>query len=729
MNLYFPMQFRHILFSIVISCSFTGFANVDSAASKLPTTVRDGISYYQYQVKDGESLYGIAKQFGWDYDLLDSLNLGASDKLRKGYMLIYPAGELTDNQTDVATASTNPGKGKVSYELPADASPYEVAKLLNISTAQLYAQNPSARRGLKKGDVITVDYSALDAVDVSSTAPKKDVAETVAEKFKQSPEKESPVEKTSQPSSSEQAGKVIVEPENNPYSGVSKRNPLVGLDKDMLMEYTIQPGDNAAIVASNFNTTVRDIYFLNKGVSESWFPAGLVINLLPGSKEEDHHFVELKKRVKSGESFYKVKKEDTWESIAADNAISVAELHDANPGVAILKKGKKIVVPKIQDFTERGDVVFTDPRESTSEGRSEIYKEVTDFGKPERNTGNLYDIVVLTSKASSDLKRDRDFLRGFLLGIKDIETYGKKIGVQVVDVSDNRLASSYMQDVKSNRPDLIVATFEKYFPEDLVSYAEQNGCKLVNVFDAKSESYNGFDGMFQVLQPSAMMNEKIADNIFEMFKTRHFIFIDDNSAEADSYSALLKNRLKKAGIPFDSYNDASRLKNIEASGSAGYVIVSNANTANSINANLQGVEAFREAYPTIPISVIGRPTWIVYAEKMSTLMKNCDTYIPSRFFYDDKSFATRQFNDKFSASYNVEPVASLPPYGAMGYDVATYFLNSLLRNNGDFNKSVSVPDGVEITFDFQRESAHSGMVNKSLYWMRYSPEGIKGIRF
>lgn len=733
------MRLRHILISCLLACGVGLEVCADNNVVTLPTVVRDGVSYYQYQVKDGESLYGIAKLMGWDYDLLDALNPGAAEKLRRGDKLIYPNDKLSvEKEADSSETFTPSGKKrkfKVEYTVTNSSNPYEIAKYLDVTTEQLYAQNPSARKGINKGDVIVIDYAALDGdgsakPDQSAFATEQSgkVSESVAGRFKDIDKTDLAKAAPSVSAKTESAAVSVSETEKgeDPYSGVSVRNPLVGLDKNMLMEYTIQPGDNAQIVASNFDTTVRDIYFLNRGVSESWFPEGLVIDLLPGSKEQDHRNVTIHTRVKTGETSYKIKKEDTFESVAAANNITVAELREANPGVSELKKGKKIAVPQYMNHSEWKDVVFTDPREATSDGRSEIYREVSDFGKPERNNGNAFDIVVLTSTSSSDLKRDREFLRGFLLGVNESDNEGKKIGVQVVDVTDDRLASSYMSEVKSNRPDLIVATFEKSFPEDLISYADQNGIGLVNVFDAKSEAYTSNDEVFQVLQPSAMMNEKIADNMFNLFKNCVILFVDEPAGENDSFAALFKEKLKKAGIPFDNLASVGALKTLEPAGGKGYVIVSGAGSQNAVSSTLQAVESFRKSYPDLEVSLIGRPTWIVYADKLESQLRDCDTYIPSRFYYYSDSVPYQNFISLFKKVYNVEPVVSYPPYAAMGYDIARYFISSMLDNNGDFNRHVNVPRGLEMDFDFQRESAHSGLVNKLLYWMHYAPGGVTG---
>lgn len=733
------MYFRRIFCALILAGSCVSMCLSDMS---LPVITREGVAYFQYQVKDGESLYGIAKSMGWDYDLLAGLNPGVSERLSKGAVLIYPTGETAEvlpKKDDLQSAPVVKNNGSVTYEVQSSQSPYEVAKILDVTTEQLYAQNPWTRRGLRKGDKVIIDYDKLETeeplTDASSADPSVKVESSVAGRFNRisndaEESKDEIIRKTDVVSSYRKSVVPDVDKENEQArQGVSARNPLLGLDRDMLMEYTIQPGENVADVAKNFNTTVRDIFFLNRGLSESWFPAGIVINILPGSKDLDHKKVVLKSRVKEGEKVYKIKKGDTWESVAEANNLTVPELRDANRNLKEFKKGKKITVPTIVTHSEVQDAVFSDPRENTSEGRNEIHREVASYGRPEKHSDNLFDIAVLTSRTSADLKRDREFLRGFLVGVKDAEVEGKKFGVQVIDVTDRRLASVYMNEANDNSPDLIIATFEKDFPDDLVNYASSHGAGVVNVFDAKSTSVNSEASMFQVLMPTEMMNEKIASELLDRFHSRKFVFIDENYLDSDSYAYLLKQMLKDKGIAYLSYSAGTDMRSLDPSGSEGYVIISNANTQSAISSTLHDVEVLRESYPNIPISVVGRPTWIVYAEKMKQALKGCDTFIPSRFFYDEDSLPYRRFSNRFSEYYNVEPTASFPPYAAMGYDVARYFISSMVSNGGDNNRKVSVPEGVEISFDFNRQSAGSGLVNTALYLIHYSKSGVRGLTF
>ena len=73
-------------------------------ASQLPVTNVNGRNYYVYQVSGDESLFGIAKKFGWDDNLLAEQNPGAASNLKKGRKLYYPAPD--NSASSVASAAT-----------------------------------------------------------------------------------------------------------------------------------------------------------------------------------------------------------------------------------------------------------------------------------------------------------------------------------------------------------------------------------------------------------------------------------------------------------------------------------------------------------------------------------------------------------------------------------------------------------------------------------------------
>ncbi len=128
----------------------------------LPKVEINGQEYYSYLVKKGDSVYGIAKQFGWDPDELVRANLAATRNLKKGDQLYYPTGK-------VVVVSTGEGEGvelpfqPITHVVSKGETAYGIAKRYNISLDTLYANHPSAKYGVKAGETIVISQKANTA--------------------------------------------------------------------------------------------------------------------------------------------------------------------------------------------------------------------------------------------------------------------------------------------------------------------------------------------------------------------------------------------------------------------------------------------------------------------------------------------------------------------------------------------------------------------------------------
>lgn len=64
---------------------------VTTTASAMSSTLSKvtvmGQSYYKYQVKKGDTMYGVARQFGWDEKLIQQSNPGELTTLKKGSVI------------------------------------------------------------------------------------------------------------------------------------------------------------------------------------------------------------------------------------------------------------------------------------------------------------------------------------------------------------------------------------------------------------------------------------------------------------------------------------------------------------------------------------------------------------------------------------------------------------------------------------------------------------------
>ncbi|MCH5225747.1 MAG: LysM peptidoglycan-binding domain-containing protein [Muribaculaceae bacterium] len=153
-----PLKVGSIKFlAIVILALSAGFSMRGENADRLPKTEMLGKQYYLYEVKKGESIYGIAKRYGWDLEELLRLNPEASGHLNRGMKLYYPTGQVSvvtemPQPVEIDPSSLEPIRHKVKK----GETVYSISRQYNVPLDVIYKYNPSAKKGVKTGEIIEI---------------------------------------------------------------------------------------------------------------------------------------------------------------------------------------------------------------------------------------------------------------------------------------------------------------------------------------------------------------------------------------------------------------------------------------------------------------------------------------------------------------------------------------------------------------------------------------------
>lgn len=132
-----------------------------AATPKLPKVEILGKEYYYHEIKKGESIYGIAKQHGWNVEELVRLNPNASTEMKKGTRLYYPTGKVTvvsDKESlelDPDSISYEP----ISHVVKKGETVYSISRQYNVPLDVIYAAYPQAKYGIKAGETIVIQQS------------------------------------------------------------------------------------------------------------------------------------------------------------------------------------------------------------------------------------------------------------------------------------------------------------------------------------------------------------------------------------------------------------------------------------------------------------------------------------------------------------------------------------------------------------------------------------------
>ena len=119
--------------------------------------------------------------------------------------------------------------------------------------------------------------------------------------------------------------------------------------------------------------------------------------------------------------------------------------------------------------------------------------------------------------------------------------------------------------------------------------------------------------------------------------------------------------------------------------------------------------------------LLGYPEYTTYLLELKDDFHDVDTYIYSRFFYDETSSRTKKFESSYSKWYGEEMRYVVPRFGLLGYDAGMFFLQTLVNDNGGFNnREIDDYNGIQTSYKLRRLSNWSGFINKDLQFIHFT---------
>lgn len=649
---------RHILTSIFAAgVLFTSIAS--PADVSLPKVNIAGSQYYMYEVKKGDSLYGISHRYGWNIDRLEQLNPSVGHKLEKGVKIYYPVndGEV-NSQSDKSEFVPLSEYPVIRHVVKKGDTVYSIAKMYGVSLDKIYEYNPSAKTILKRGDVITI------------------------------------------PQESESIN-----------------------EGDSYLYYTIKSGDTLSDIATQFNTSVEQLLRDNKGVSEINFKAGDLLRVSVNSNKDHVEVLPVEETIITRIDSYKAGKDDTWETVAEKTGIGVDDLLEANSGTKMKKNATIAIPVIETLTVEKEMEPEDDRENSLEGRRDiykEVHMLSTGDSLSDAMSSVRMALIIEdpSSKRDNEFTRGTllaiDRLKGspYKISLKLLQD-NKSASDSV------KVTKSLIDSLDNFKADIIVATYERNFPHWLASYGEDNGVEIVNAFDVKNELYMENPSMIHLLTPSPYFSDEVGEWAASNLGSYKLVMVGKPDDE-DAFAESIKGRRDAGSVIAKDLEDLALMK-LEDSGR--YLFYGYPTSREDIQNMISAIEYLKENNPFVEIKVMGRPSWITVAEGMKERFQNVDVYFPSRFFFDNNAPSGKEFIATYSSAYGHGPIRSFPTYAVAGYDIANYFIPGVASNDGDFNASVPDGRELQTPINLERVGNWGGFFNPSAYIIRYSPFG------
>ena len=626
---------------------------------KLPKVSIAGQEYYVYEVKKGDSLYGISNRYGWDVDRLTSLNPSHSVRLENGAKIYFPVNDIPvssdSDPEEFVLPETYP---VIQHIVKKGDSVYSIAKIYGVPVDVIYTYNPDTKSGLKRGSVVTI------------------------------PQKAGPIN-----------------------------------DGSSFFFYTIRPGDTLNDIASTYNTSVENLMRDNKGLSEYKFEVGDVLRVRVNSNKGklmtetvDETHVDHLETVKAA-------KNDSWESISERTGVGVDDLLEANSGTKLKKNASIVVPVMVTSQVEKEVAFADKREESPEgrlEIYKEVHSIKPADSISGLNSLVSVALIIEDPKSKRDNEFTRGSLLAldklknsdFKINLKVIQD--NKSASDSVAVTNGIITS-----LDSFNPDLIVATYEKNFPVWLADYGDKNATEIINAFDVKNELYLENPSIIHLLTPSPYFTEEVAEWVSNSFGDKTLVMVGKEDPE-DAFAASI---IEKYGNRKPTFVTVDKLAEMSIDDDGSYLFYGFPTGRDDVSAMLTAVASLAESHPLARMKVMGRPSWITLADALKDQFAATEVHFPSRFFFDPSGKAGKDFIADYSAEYGHGPIRSYPTYAAAGYDIMSYFIPGLASNNGDFNMPLSDGKELQTPISLERVGNWGGFFNPSAYIIRYTNYG------
>jgi hypothetical protein len=429
---------------------------------------------------------------------------------------------------------------------------------------------------------------------------------------------------------------------------------------------------------------------------------------------------------------YEVKSKETVYSLCRRFNVTEASLLAVNPTIVNgLKSGQTLLIP-IEDS------IRTETTKVVEEPAKRRDTAVRTPSGDEKRKNTLYistdrpriTVLLPFAPGNSAGMNDRyvEFYQGMLLAIDSLKSRGLSFEVQALESGhDLELINKYIENGNLDQSDYCIGGISSEQIATLSEWARKNRRYLVCPFSTKIPEMDNNPYLFQTNTPHAYMFDRLAEYASQRANGTNVIFLKSLSDETDIRSQLIpkvKAKFQQVGIPYSEVSDDENLESlfkVLSTSKLNQIMPSPLNLQETNNL-LTRLGAFHKANPNIPLVLVGYPDWMATGKSYQKNLYDLNTIIYSNFYADAQQKNVREFQVRFTQTYDENLLNMFPKYGMMGYDIAGYFIPRMVFEKSEVLDAAPYLTPLQNDFKFGTSSPLSGASNQCFYIINYTPD-------
>ncbi len=711
------MKIFHLSFLILYFFTISGFSYGQNLKEN-ELIIIQGQKFILHQVRTGETIYSITRDFKIDSSELLKYNPKISGGLSIGQILQVPFNENVLLSKLPAFKKGDPTSFiKHTIESRSETA-YSIAKQYGITVEEIYAYNPTVN-SFKKGITLNIpqwEFKPLPGkagvTDTNKNTNNGDLlehtvvsGETLYSIGKMYQVTESEILRFNPEAKNLKAGMKLFLPEK-----MADNNSVefVSADKNQLqyIKHIVEPGETIYGITKKYNISEEDLKEFNPELRTA-FRSGAIIRI-PVTEN-------IQEPAQGNNEIEAILPEVVFTGTTPPNCLPNAMMNE-NGQVTVA-----LFLPLFLEANNQLNKEFTAPEIDTLE-QSEILDEsssdtIVEEEKP----------VQLLKQFYGNSENFLQFYEGVLIAVDSMQKAGMTVILNVYDTKEN--PGSIRNIVNSEaflRTDLIIGPVYENVQKEVAQFADNHHIPLISPFTPKSGLVNGNPQFYQVNPTREYLAEATVEMIAANYSNTNFIVVRTSAYEGTPEWQMVESIRKKisnSGARNDGHFTVYDFRKERASGLSKILLPDKENVIfipTSDEGELSvAISNINNLARDFPITLIGAGN---YQQKYPSIeiahFHNLNFKYINPYWVDYSNEHTISYFEKFISNFGTEPNS----YGVQGFDVAWYFLNAIRFYGKDFENCLPYMNTklLQGNYYFKRVSPTGGFMNEGVSVISYN---------
>ena len=453
------------------------------------------------------------------------------------------------------------------------------------------------------------------------------------------------------------------------------------------------------------------------------------------------------KRIKGKQYYYhKVKKGESLYGVSKQLGLSIDEIIESNPEAANgIGKGDILVFPFERYAPVETPAAETMPVQTEAEPVAEEEEQVQK--KPAIAILLPFGLNASTPTRTNNLALD--FYKGVLIAADSLRNAPGEIEIISRDIeglNTQEIRDMIAADTRLSSAAVVIGPEDDDALRAIADAASANDTYVLNVLNTRDSLYQTNRYVLQANVPQRQMYRLAVDALMHDFEGYRPVILRSATGRNDrmAFTAYLTERYREQGVEPIVIEYQTNLLNADmdalpVAASEKYVVVPSDGSISEFNRFSHTLRAFRDRLKAqafevdddstllapaegAAIEVFGYPDWTAFRGEALDMLHKLGATVYSRFFEDFDGFSVKNIASDFKYWFGTPMLTSIPDYGVLGFDTATYLIKNIRQHRGAYTPQTAVPySGIQSTFDFVPSG--DGYVNNSIYIITYLASG------